>query len=219
MAKKNPVVKTVTHNIPNPRSYDPMAMEERIYNLEKSEGGGGGSSTLSGLTDVDISTPSNGQVLTYDSTSQKWENAAAPSGSSSLDSLTDVDISTPSNGQVLTYNSTSEKWENAAAPSGGSHSYSTSEQVVGKWTDNSNVYEKTYTGLTVAVTANQWKDTGITLTGATQIIGARILFSDTGATYDAGITMGSVQLKSDESVSIIVFGNGTITGIVFEYLK
>lgn len=38
--------------------------------------GGGGSSTLSGLTDVDISNPSNGQTLVYNSTSGKWENGA-----------------------------------------------------------------------------------------------------------------------------------------------
>lgn len=33
MAKRN--TKTVEHKIPIPRSYDPMAMEERIYKLEK----------------------------------------------------------------------------------------------------------------------------------------------------------------------------------------
>lgn len=37
-------------------------------------GGGGGSSTLSGLTDTSISSPTNGQVLKYNSTSNKWEN-------------------------------------------------------------------------------------------------------------------------------------------------
>lgn len=45
---------------------------------EKSAGGGGtgGSTTLSGLTDVDISNPSDGQTLIYNSTSGKWENGA-----------------------------------------------------------------------------------------------------------------------------------------------
>lgn len=38
--------------------------------------GGGGSSTLSGLTDVDISNPTDGQVLVYNATAQKWENGA-----------------------------------------------------------------------------------------------------------------------------------------------
>lgn len=37
--------------------------------------GGGGSTTLAGLTDVDISNPSDGQMLAYNSTTHKWENA------------------------------------------------------------------------------------------------------------------------------------------------
>ena len=41
---------------------------------------GGGSSTLGGLSDVDLTTPSNGQVLTYDSANSEWVNANAPTG-------------------------------------------------------------------------------------------------------------------------------------------
>lgn len=37
--------------------------------------GGGGSSTLAGLDDVNISSPSDGQILRYDATSDKWVNA------------------------------------------------------------------------------------------------------------------------------------------------
>lgn len=44
--------------------------------VEVSTGGGGGSSTLAGLTDVTISSPTNGQALVYDSTSSKWVNGA-----------------------------------------------------------------------------------------------------------------------------------------------
>ena len=40
-----------------------------------------GSSTLSGLTDVDISNPSNGQTLVYDAATQKWVNGDASGGS------------------------------------------------------------------------------------------------------------------------------------------
>lgn len=46
-------------------------------------GGGGGSSTLAGLTDTSISSPANGQVLKYNSTSSKWENANESGGGSS----------------------------------------------------------------------------------------------------------------------------------------
>lgn len=46
---------------------------------QKAGGGEGGSSTLAGLTDVDISNPTDGQTLVYDAETQKWVNAA-PSG-------------------------------------------------------------------------------------------------------------------------------------------
>ena len=42
--------------------------------------GGSGSSTLAGLTDVNLTNPSNGPVLTYNSTSSKWENSNASGG-------------------------------------------------------------------------------------------------------------------------------------------
>lgn len=38
-------------------------------------GGGGGASALTDLDDVNISSPSDGQVLRYDATSDKWVNA------------------------------------------------------------------------------------------------------------------------------------------------
>lgn len=42
--------------------------------------GAGGASALEDLTDVNITTPSNNQVLQYDSTSQKWINASGGGG-------------------------------------------------------------------------------------------------------------------------------------------
>ena len=50
--------------------------------------GGGGSSSLSGLTDVSISSPTNGQVLKYNSTTLKWENADESGGSGSYSTTT-----------------------------------------------------------------------------------------------------------------------------------
>lgn len=43
--------------------------------LEISLGGGGGSSTLAGLSDVNLTSPADGQLLRYNGTSGKWENA------------------------------------------------------------------------------------------------------------------------------------------------
>ena len=49
--------------------------------LRTGEGGGGGSTTLAGLDDVNLSSPSDGQILQYDNNTSKWVNAT-PSGSS-----------------------------------------------------------------------------------------------------------------------------------------
>ena len=71
---------------------------------------------LDGLSDVSISTPANGDVLTYDSTNNEWVNGqGGGGGASSLNDLNDVTITTPSNGQVLTYDSTTSKWNNTSS--------------------------------------------------------------------------------------------------------
>ena len=43
-------------------------------------GSGGGSSTLAGLTDTNIVSPSGNQILKFNSTNNKWENAADTGG-------------------------------------------------------------------------------------------------------------------------------------------
>ena len=48
--------------------------------LNGSGGGGGGSSTLADLLDVNLGTLADGQVLTYDSRTQKWVNGAGGGG-------------------------------------------------------------------------------------------------------------------------------------------
>ena len=48
--------------------------------LDKLNEGGGGGGSLSELSDTAIDTPSNNDVLTYDSSSNKWKNAAGGSG-------------------------------------------------------------------------------------------------------------------------------------------
>ena len=65
---------------------------------------------INDIGDVVITNVSNGQVLMYDSTTQKWVNGTI---STTLSGLTDTQIASLSNGQVLKYNSTSQKWENA----------------------------------------------------------------------------------------------------------
>ena len=69
-----------------------ILVNEAIAN--KKGGGGGGSTTMAGLTDTDITTPSNGQVLTYDGTAEKWVNASAGGGSGIAIAETETKIGT-----------------------------------------------------------------------------------------------------------------------------
>jgi hypothetical protein len=55
--------------------------------------GGGGSSTLAADTDVSISAPTNAQVLTYNTATSKWINAAAAGGGGGSPSRTTASIS------------------------------------------------------------------------------------------------------------------------------
>ena len=65
---------------------------------------------LSQLIDVFISSPSNGQVLTYNSGSSKWV-ISTPNTISNISSLTgDCEITNPKAGQILVYDQM--KWRN-----------------------------------------------------------------------------------------------------------
>lgn len=74
---------------------------------------------LDDLGDIVVTSATDGQVLTWDATSQKWVNRNASGGSTSLAGLDDVSLSSPTNDQVLTYNSSTQKWENKNAQGGG----------------------------------------------------------------------------------------------------
>lgn len=69
--------------------------------------------TLAGLTDTNISSPTDGQVLKYDDATGKWVNGnGGGGGASTLAGLSDVSLSTPTDGQPLTYDEDSGKWVN-----------------------------------------------------------------------------------------------------------
>lgn len=76
------------HNIDGAASDLALAQNEGVtffsdgtdYFSEDGIGGSGGSSTLSGLSDVSLSSPADGQVLTYESSSSLWKNKNAAGG-------------------------------------------------------------------------------------------------------------------------------------------
>lgn len=78
------------------------------------------SGNINDLADVSITTPSNGHVLTYNSGTGDWENAAPAGGgggATQLNDLTDVTLTTPSANQVLQYNGSTLRWENTSPTS------------------------------------------------------------------------------------------------------
>ena len=86
-------------------------------------GGGGGASALAELTDVTIQSPQNGQYLSYNSTTGKWENVTGGGGGGvtlrePLASINNASLGTPTeSGQVLTWNGS--QWVYAIPQGGG----------------------------------------------------------------------------------------------------
>jgi hypothetical protein len=77
--------------------------------------------TLEDLTDTNIVTPLDGDILVFDGDVDKWLNQTNTSGPTAIDDLTDVNIVAPSNSQILTYNG--GVWSNEDAPQGFSGDY------------------------------------------------------------------------------------------------
>lgn len=83
---------------------------------EITQGGGGGSSTLAGLDDVSLASPTDGQLLGYNGTSHKWENVnGGGGGSSTFAGLNDVDVAGVANKDIARFNSSTNKWEKSTA--------------------------------------------------------------------------------------------------------
>lgn len=93
--------------------------------FQTSTGGGGGASALNDLSDVKISSVSDGQVLKYDNATSKWVNANGSGGN--ISDLDDVSIASILANQILRYNSTSNKWENQNLKNGTEEIYKASE--------------------------------------------------------------------------------------------
>jgi hypothetical protein len=70
-----------------------------------------GSLALDDLTDVDVPSPSDGQVLTYDTDSpQGWKAQTPVTGATTLDGLSDVDTTGVADGDILVYEQSPTGW-------------------------------------------------------------------------------------------------------------
>ena len=69
----------------------------------------GGASALSDLTDTNISSISDGDMLKYASSPGEWQNVVPV-----ISDMSDVNVVTPSDGEALIYNQGSTEWQNQA---------------------------------------------------------------------------------------------------------
>jgi hypothetical protein len=80
------------------------------------------SGNLGDLTNVDLTTnsPSNNQVLAYDSVTEKWVPKTSSGMIEKISDISDVNATEPiSNGSLLVYNSTTSKWDVTTELDGG----------------------------------------------------------------------------------------------------
>ena len=82
----------------------------RVYNGSAWEDVTDASIALNDLTDVSAASPSDDQVLQYNSATSNWE-ATTLSIASALNDLTDVDTTGVADGQTIVYNSGTSSWE------------------------------------------------------------------------------------------------------------
>ena len=139
---------TTNYHLSKPESTDPFGDFRQSYNdnldiIDANLGGGGGSSSLAGLSDVNISAPTDGQVLTYDNVNSEWVNAN-PSGGGDSVSWTQLQASGTKIAEIDINGTTQDVYAPTGGGGGGSVNYSTTEQVIGTWINSKPVYQKTF---------------------------------------------------------------------------
>ena len=109
--------------------------------------------TVDELVDVNASSPANGEVLKFNSTSGKWENST-DNAKTNLNSLDDVSITSPTDGQVLTFDGATSTWKNAAGGGGGGGGGTSFRGALLKKTGDTNI--PTNTGVLIPFDAEEF---------------------------------------------------------------
>jgi hypothetical protein len=172
--------------------------------------GGGGSTTLNALTDTDLTGASNSDVLTYNSSSSKWESTAVPGlGVINLTDINDVYIPSPNLSDVLKYDGITWRAESVNNLITAGSNLNTN--IVG---DDStimvNVDTNTFTGnltgnVTGRLTGNVSDSLGVAIVDVTN----RLVVADVFGTLDGDVN-GSVF--GDDSTLLVDSVDGKIVG-------
>ena len=192
-----------------------------------------GSTNLVMLADVDypLSSPADGEVLTFDIATDNWINKALPAVSLGLNDLTNVTLTSPSNTQILQFNGT--EWVNAPAPTSaggtltsGSKNHINVINTASDWQINNNVitqdmlnlqmptnpedastkgYTDSIVGLAISANVTEELDqaNGIAVLNSSRVVSTNRLGS--------GIASSSNFLRGDNSWAVPVVNTSTIS--------
>ena len=180
--------------------------------------GAGGSSTLEGLEDVDISDPESGQGLVYNEETGNWENGDVASDMEEITYEYYLAHKAEIEASDKTYLVTGPLVTPSAA-GGGVNIYSTDEHVVGRWIDGKPIYELVHEYTEpIRVVTSGWTDIGINISNIeTALNGFAIdkykqYFSLAVGLYGDGRVAGTLATGADASTR-------DIKVIVIQYTK
>lgn len=195
-------------NLATPTSSNDAATKAYVDSMA-----GAGSGTLDGLVDVTITSPAQGQVLSYNSLSAQWENVA---GVTDLNSLSDVNFgSPPTTGQYLYYNGTSwiaadiiigtldlDSLVDVTITSPTNNQFLTYDSGTSQWVNSTPVFFTTL----VATTGNAQASSGqISVVG-----GTGIATSATGSTLTINNTKTALSMLDDVDFTTLPTANQMI---------
>ena len=161
--------------------------------------GSGGSSTLSGLDDVNLSSPTNGQVLKYDSETNKWKNADESGGGGSANIWTGTQAEYEAQASQIADGTLVNITDDEQEVVEGGTIYSEDEQVIGLWTDNRPLYQKTLhfqnvslsSGRTIVATTSQLSS--LSIDNVVKEIGGFITFNSGANVINVPYAVGSTS--------------------------
>lgn len=164
--------------------------------------------SIGDLSDVDITSNTDGYVLTYNSGSGNLELQAAAAGVDSLSALTDVTLNAPpTDGYVLQYNSGTSQWQDAAI------TQATGNELENIVEDTTPQLGGTLDGQDNVVSAVEFKDYKETVNalGSTDTPSINAVNGNVqSVTITSGLTIPDISnFDTGASITLIVSGDGS----------
>lgn len=160
--------------------------------------------TIANLADVKVLGLINGQLLVWNATAQKWQNADPSQPNSTFAKLTDVTFAGLSNGDIMQYNSTSGKWENTQLTM-------TVQQIIDAY--STMAYKSSWDG-SINALVNSWGNT-TTLTNPQQPYSYLIYTDENNNYYAKNGTDGTISFNSTDADYVFASACAQGEGIVF----